>query len=120
MAGLDLMMYKDGIKDGKKVGREEGILEGREKGREEGKIKELVELVVDIESKSYDENINMDEVEDCINLLKSHNIFMEKKRLTENLQIMPKESKAAHIWKNAREIKFFLFGTWFEFKARKG
>ena len=28
MAGLDLMMYKDGVKDGRAEGREEGIQQG--------------------------------------------------------------------------------------------
>ena len=36
MAGLDLMMYKDGVKDGRAEGREEGIQEGIQQGMQKG------------------------------------------------------------------------------------
>ena len=39
MAGLDLMMYKDGVKDGR--------LAGREEGRKEGILSILVGMVKD-------------------------------------------------------------------------
>ncbi len=61
MAGLDLMMYKDGIKDG----REEGRVEGREEGRVEGKVAVYVKLYKEnMVSKEYAANelhISVDE-----------------------------------------------------------
>ena len=63
MAGLDLMMYRDGVKAGVKTGREEGrvagreegivagreegLVAGREEGRREGKLNILIEMVKD-------------------------------------------------------------------------
>ena len=75
MAGLDLMMYKDGIKDGREKGREEGIRKGikrgREEGREEGKINLMVEMVrkglIDTEIASKGLGISEEEVLKLVN-----------------------------------------------------
>jgi len=47
MAGLDLIMYKDGLKIGKAEGRAEGIEQGIERGLLQGKLDILVEMVKD-------------------------------------------------------------------------
>ena len=41
MAGLDLMLYKYGMKNGKRAGREEGV----QQGMRQGKISAFVEMV---------------------------------------------------------------------------
>ena len=47
MAGLDLIMYKDGLKIGRAEGREQGIEQGIERGLLQGKLDILVEMVKD-------------------------------------------------------------------------
>ena len=57
MAGLDLMMYKDGVKDGRAEGREEGRVEGRVEGMKQLLIDQFNHNLV---SKEYAANkLNM-------------------------------------------------------------
>ena len=44
MAGLDLMMYKDGLREGRAEGREEGRAEGVQQGVQQGEISAIVKL----------------------------------------------------------------------------
>ena len=46
MAGLDLMMYKDGIKVGREEGKEEGMQQGMQKGMQQGMQQGMVKILV--------------------------------------------------------------------------
>ena len=52
MAGLDLVMYKDGLRIGKKAGKIEGIEEGMQKGIQKGILQGKIDTIVDLYKKN--------------------------------------------------------------------
>ena len=46
MAGLDLIMYKDGLKEGLKEGIQQGIEQGMEQGMQQGMRQGKTELMI--------------------------------------------------------------------------
>lgn len=67
--------------------------------------KELVDIIVDVESMNYDEKYNIEEIEDCINLLKKYAIQKEIDRLNNNLKKELDISKKAEILNKILELK---------------
>lgn len=67
--------------------------------------KELVDIIVDVESMNYDEKYNIEEIEDCINLLKKYAIQKEIDRLNDNLKKELDISKKAEILNKILELK---------------
>lgn len=67
--------------------------------------KELVDVIVDVESMNYDEKYNIEEIEDCINLLKKYAIQKEIDRLNDNLKKELDISKKAEILNKIVELK---------------
>lgn len=67
--------------------------------------KELVDIIVDVESMNYDEKYNIEEIEDCINLLKKYAIQREIDRLNDNLKKELDISKKAEILNKILELK---------------
>lgn len=70
MAGLDLMMYNDGVKAGKKAGIMEGRAEGRAEGRVEGSMSSIVSLykkgLITIEVAAEELNMSTEEFKKSI------------------------------------------------------
>ncbi len=67
--------------------------------------KELADIIVDVESMNYDEKYNIEEIEDCINLLKKYAIQREIDRLNDNLKKELDISKKAEILNKILELK---------------
>lgn len=67
--------------------------------------KELVDIIVDVESMNYDEKYNIEEIEDCINLLKKYAIQKEIDRLNDNLKKELDISKKAEMLNKILELK---------------
>ena len=61
MAGLDLMMYNDGVKAGKKVGIMEGIAEGRVEGSKNSIVSLYKKGLITIEVAAEELNMSIEE-----------------------------------------------------------
>lgn len=70
-----------------------------------GEKKNLVDLVADIELNDFGDEVNMKEIDDCILLLKKHNMDMEKKRLQENLKKELDISKKEEIFQKMVDLR---------------
>ena len=70
-----------------------------------GDEKKLVELVTDIESNDFEEEYNIEELEDCIQLIKKYAIDMEIKKLQSDLKSEIDVARKTEIFKRLVELK---------------
>ena len=69
MAGLDLMMYRDGLKAGRAEGRAEGKAEGKAEGRAEGRAEGMQQGIVSILVRQFkDKKISAQDGADYLNV----------------------------------------------------